>query len=92
MEQAQAGTVRLITKKPVYDVFDAGFQSSYLLQRAEKDSSVEAYINFPVIDDEWSIRGVFYNTNFGGYIDNIFGENILSSENPYYRKTQKKKN
>ena len=26
---AQAGTVRLITKKHVYDVFDEGFKSSY---------------------------------------------------------------
>ena len=31
---AQAGTVRLITKKPVYDVFDAGFQSSYFATKA----------------------------------------------------------
>ena len=89
---AQAGTVRLITKKPVYDVFDAGFQSSYFATKGgDNSSSVEAYINFPVIDDEWSIRGVFYNTNFGGYIDNIFGENILSSENPYYPENAEKR-
>ncbi len=73
---SQAGTVRLITNKPVYNEFQAGFDTSYSTTRHGEDShSVEAYINLPVVDDKFAVRGVFYNAVEGGYIDNVFGEN-----------------
>ncbi len=73
---SQAGTIRLITNKPVYNKFQAGFDASYSSTSGGDDSnSVEAFINIPVIDDKFAIRGVFYNAVEGGYIDNVFGEN-----------------
>jgi outer membrane receptor protein involved in Fe transport len=73
---SQAGTVRLITNKPVYNEFQAGFDASYSTTSGGAPSnSVEAYVNIPVIDDKFAIRGVFYNAVEGGYIDNVFGEN-----------------
>ena len=73
---SQAGTIRLITNKPVYNEFQAGFDASYASTRGGDDSnSVEAFINIPIIDDKFAIRGVFYNAVEGGYIDNVFGEN-----------------
>ena len=73
---SQAGTVRLITNKPVYNEFQSGFDASYSSTSGGDDSnSVEAYINIPVIDDKFAIRAVFYNAVEGGYIDNVFGEN-----------------
>jgi outer membrane receptor protein involved in Fe transport len=73
---SQAGTVRLITNKPVYNEFQAGFDASYSSTSGGDDSnSVEAYVNIPIIDDKFAIRGVFYNAVEGGYIDNVFGEN-----------------
>ena len=73
---SQAGTIRLITNKPVYNEFQAGFDASYSTTKHGEDSnSVEAYINIPIIDDKLAFRGVFYNAVEGGYIDNVFGEN-----------------
>jgi len=73
---SQAGTVRLITNKPVYNEFQAGFDASYSSTSGGDDSnSVEAFVNIPIIDDKFAIRGVFYNALEGGYIDNVFGEN-----------------
>ncbi len=73
---SQAGTIRLITNKPVYNELQAGFDASYSTTSGGAPSnSVEAFINIPVIDDKFAIRAVFYNAVEGGYIDNVFGEN-----------------
>jgi outer membrane receptor protein involved in Fe transport len=73
---SQAGTVRIVTNKPVYNEFDAGFKASYAVTRGGGPSnSIEAFINLPVVDDKVAVRGVFYNAVEGGYIDNVPGEN-----------------
>ncbi len=73
---SQAGTVRLITNKPVYNEFQSGFDASYAVTSGgDPSNSVEAFINLPVIDDRFAVRAVFYNAVEGGYIDNVFGEN-----------------
>ena len=73
---SQAGTVRLITNKPVYDEFQAGFDASYsITSHGAPSNSVKAFVNIPVIDDRFAVRGVFYNAVEGGYIDNVYGEN-----------------
>lgn len=78
---SQAGTVRLITNKPVYNEFQAGFDASYSTTKNGDDSnSVDAYINIPIIDDKLAFRGVFYNAVEGGYIDNVFGENFYGPD------------
>jgi len=71
---SQAGTIRLITKKPVLNEFQAGFDASVAkTEDGELSRGVEAYVNIPVIDDTLALRAVFYNINEGGYIDNIPG-------------------
>ena len=71
---SQAGTIRLITKKPVLNEFQAGFDASYALTEDGSPSrGVEAYVNIPLIDDKLAVRAAFYNINEGGYIDNIPG-------------------
>ncbi|MBT8091840.1 MAG: TonB-dependent receptor [Gammaproteobacteria bacterium] len=75
---SQAGTVRLITNKPVYNEFQAGFDASWSsTSKGDPSNSVEAFVNIPVIDDKLAVRGVFYNAVEGGYIDNVFGENAF---------------
>jgi outer membrane receptor protein involved in Fe transport len=73
---SMAGTVRIITNKANYSDFEAGFRTSYsTTSHGAPSTSVDAYINIPVIDDKFAIRGAFYNVVKGGYIDNVFGEN-----------------
>jgi outer membrane receptor protein involved in Fe transport len=78
---SQAGTVRLITNKPIYDEFHSGFKASLASTKSgELSHSIEAYANWPVIDDKMAIRGVFYNAVEGGYIDNVYGENAYTAD------------
>ena len=82
---SQAGTIRLITNKPVYNEFQAGFDASYASTKGGEDSnSVEAYVNFPIIDDKFAIRAVFYNAVEGGYIDNVFAQNSYNPSDVGY--------
>ncbi|MGI9232557.1 MAG: TonB-dependent receptor [Woeseiaceae bacterium] len=71
---SMAGTVRLITNKPVLDEFQASATGSWSTTKSGEDSnSLEAMINIPVIDGKFAIRGAFFNDNQGGYIDNVEG-------------------
>jgi iron complex outermembrane receptor protein len=77
---SQAGTVRLITNKPVYEEFQAGFDASIATTRhGEMSNSVEGYVNVPLMDNKLAVRGVFYNASRGGYIDNVFAENSYTA-------------
>merc|ERR1712093_621532 len=68
---SQAGTVRLITKKPDHAGFAAGFDTSLATTKGgEMSNTVEAYINLTPTDD-LAIRVVAYNDKQGGWIDNI---------------------
>lgn len=78
---SMAGTIRLITNKPVYNEFQSGFKASVATTKSgDLSNSVEAYINWPLIDDRLAIRGVFYNAVEGGYIDNVYGENAYTAD------------
>ncbi|HEX7060921.1 MAG TPA: TonB-dependent receptor [Woeseiaceae bacterium] len=78
---SQAGTIRLITNKPVYSEFQAGVDASVSdTHKGEMSNSVEGYINLPLIEDKLALRAVFYNAFEGGYIDNVFGENAYTAE------------
>ncbi|MCY4093636.1 MAG: TonB-dependent receptor plug domain-containing protein, partial [Gammaproteobacteria bacterium] len=71
---SQAGTVRLITNKPVIDETEFGFAATSSITVGGKPSnSVEGVFNVPVIDNKMAIRGVLFNDNMGGYIDNLPG-------------------
>jgi outer membrane receptor protein involved in Fe transport len=78
---SQAGTVRLITNKPVYDEFLAGIDTSVSsTHKGEMSNSVEGYVNVPLLDNKLAVRAVFYNAVEGGYIDNVFGENAYTED------------
>ncbi|WND03896.1 TonB-dependent receptor [Temperatibacter marinus] len=71
---SQAGTIRLITNKPVLDEFSARLAGGYAFtEGGDESTKVEGVINFPVTDN-LAIRSVFYTDDQGGYIDNRRGE------------------
>jgi outer membrane receptor protein involved in Fe transport len=71
---SQAGTVRLITKKPVIDEFQTGAKFSVSdTKDGEMSTSVEGYINIPLIEDKLAWRTVVYSANQGGFINNKQG-------------------
>lgn len=75
---SQAGTVRLITNKPDPTGTSASvkFGSSFT-KDGEMNNNVEAMLNVPV-SDNFTLRGVVYVDNQGGYIDNVAGQRDLS--------------
>ena len=81
---SQAGTVRMITNKPSFDGFDAGFNASTsFTDGGEMSNSVEAMINIPV-SEKLALRGVFYTDKQGGYIDNV-GGTLSAAESARFR-------
>ncbi len=71
---SQAGTVRLITRKPVIDEFDAGITVGLASTKGgDMSNSVEGFINLPLVDEKFAIRAVIYDSHEGGYIDNVPG-------------------
>jgi iron complex outermembrane receptor protein len=71
---AQAGAVRYITNKPKFNVVEAGVNASYsTTAHGDPSSSVDAYLNVPLIADTLAIRAVIYSDSRGGYIHNVPG-------------------
>jgi outer membrane receptor protein involved in Fe transport len=71
---SQAGTVRMITNKPKFNTTEAGFNTSvFNTHGGDISNSYDMYFNVPLAEDAWAIRGVFYNSQKGGYIDNVAG-------------------
>ena len=80
---SQAGTVRLITNKPEFNEFSAGFDASVAnTTSADRSNALEAYANIPLIDDVLAARVAIYNAKEGGYINNIQATRQLPMTNP----------
>jgi hypothetical protein len=57
---SQAGTVRLITNKPKFNTSEAGLNASVFgTSDGEASNNFDAFVNIPMIDDVWAVRGVF---------------------------------
>ncbi|MGF1605059.1 MAG: TonB-dependent receptor [Rhodothalassiaceae bacterium] len=76
---SQAGTIRLITKKPRLNEFEAAanFGISFT-ESGELSAKAEGIINVPVLEDRLAVRAVVYTDNQGGYIDNVQGTRDVS--------------
>jgi len=70
---SQAGNVRLITNKPDLTEFYGNAKlGANTISGGGAGSNVEVVLNVPV-SDNFGLRGVFYNDNKGGWIDNVEG-------------------
>lgn len=70
---SMAGTVRLITNKPQLDAFHASITgSTEFTKSGDISKGIEGFVNVP-ITSKLAVRGVFYVSNRGGYIDNVAG-------------------
>ena len=70
---SQAGTVRLITNKPVLGEFQTKIKAGLSFTKSgDPSNNVEAMLNIP-IGDRFALRAVGYYDNKGGYIDNVAG-------------------
>jgi outer membrane receptor protein involved in Fe transport len=81
---AQAGTLRIITNKPVMNEFEAVVDLE-LRGGSKSDASYRASVvfNFPVVEDKLALRLVGFSDRDGGYIDNVFGHTPDSPAIPF---------
>jgi outer membrane receptor protein involved in Fe transport len=71
---AQAGTLRIITNKPVMNIYEtvADFE---LRSGSDSDTSyrASAVLNLPLVEDTLALRLVGFTDHDGGFIDNVYG-------------------
>ncbi|MBT3425391.1 MAG: TonB-dependent receptor [Gammaproteobacteria bacterium] len=70
---AQAGSIRFITNKPIPGVFSAGYDLEVnSVSEGDTGNLIEGFVNIP-IGDRAAIRIVGYRKDEAGYIDNVPG-------------------
>lgn len=68
-----AGTLRIITNKPKFDKFEAGFDTQVdKWGKGAEGGSIEGFVNIPVAEN-LAIRLMGFYSKTGGYIDNTPG-------------------
>ncbi|MFK8050774.1 MAG: TonB-dependent receptor [Halioglobus sp.] len=76
---SQAGTLRIITNKPVIGEFQAGYDIALnTVKDGEEGYTVEGMVNLPISDNS-AIRLVGWHDKAGGYIDNVPGTFTLAA-------------
>tara|TARA_B100000953_G_scaffold38068_1_gene29492 strand:- start:54 stop:2681 length:2628 start_codon:yes stop_codon:yes gene_type:complete len=77
---AQAGTMRIITNKPVMNEFEAVLDGE-IRSGSESDMSYRGSIvfNAPILEDKLALRVSLYSDRDGGFIDNVYGHTADSS-------------
>jgi iron complex outermembrane recepter protein len=69
---AEAGVIRYITNAPKLNRTEGSVTASYgVTAGGDPNTSVQAVLNLPLIEDKMAVRGVIYNDHRGGYIDNV---------------------
>ena len=69
---AEAGVIRYITNEPKLDVTEGNVKAGYgTTAHGDHNSDVTAVLNIPLIEGTFAVRGVIYNDQRGGYIDNV---------------------
>ena len=69
---AQAGVIRYITNKPKINVTEGSVTAGYgITAGGDPNTDLTAVLNLPLIADTLAVRGVIYNDQRGGYINNV---------------------
>jgi iron complex outermembrane receptor protein len=69
---AQAGAIRYITNKPKLDKTEGNVEATYgVTAGGDPNSSVNATLNVPLIQNVLGVRATIYNDRRGGYIENV---------------------
>jgi outer membrane receptor protein involved in Fe transport len=69
---AEAGAIRYITNKPKLDRTEGNAEASYgTTAGGDNNSSINATLNIPLIQNTLAVRATIYNDRRGGYINNV---------------------
>ena len=71
---ALAGVIRYITNKPQLEATSGEVNAGYgVTAGGDPNSSLNAVLNVPLIDNVFGLRGVIFSDTRGGYIENVPG-------------------
>ncbi len=74
---AQAGSIRIITKKPIVGEFSAGYDVEVnSIHKGDDGSLFEGFVNVP-LGDNAAVRVVAWRKDEAGYIDNVAGSHTF---------------
>jgi iron complex outermembrane recepter protein len=69
---ALSGVLRYVTNKPKLDTTEADVTADYgVTAHGDPNTSLNAVLNLPLVEDHLAIRGVVYEDHQGGYINNV---------------------
>ncbi|MEH6607074.1 MAG: TonB-dependent receptor [Pseudomonadales bacterium] len=78
---SQSGALRILPNRPdhsgAYGSVDVG--ATYM-KEGEPGYKLEGWVNIPLIQDKLTMRAVLFDSKTGGYIDNVYGTNIFTSD------------
>ena len=69
---AEAGAIRYITNKPKLNQFEGKAEAGYgFTAHGDDNSSFQAMLNVPLMQDKLAVRVALYSDKQGGYIDSV---------------------
>ena len=82
---AQAGTMRIVTNKPVMNEFETIIDLEVRAgSEAEESYRGSLVVNIPLVEDRLAARLVGFSDKDGGFIDNVFGHTPDAIVNPAF--------
>ena len=74
---AETGVLRIITNKPDPSGFSGQFSATgFATQGGAGSYEVDGHLNIPLIDDKLTARIVGFYSEEGGWIDNVYGQDL----------------
>lgn len=78
---SQSGALRIIPNTPdLSDSYGSVEIGATAMSEGDPGHVFEGWVNIPLIEDKLAVRVVAYDTKTGGYIDNVLGENVFTTE------------
>ena len=78
---SQSGALRIIPNRPdhagVHGSVSAGASAT---SAGSPGYYVESYANLPLVKDKLALRAVLFDSQSGGFIDNVYGRNIFTDD------------
>lgn len=78
---SQSGALRIIPNRPDHDgTYGEVTVGGSLMSEGSPSHRLEAWANLPLVEDKFTVRGAIFDVKSGGYIDNVLGDNVFTSD------------
>ena len=79
---SQSGALRIIPNSPdMSDSYGAVDVGATTMAEGGMGHVFEAWVNTPLVEDKLAVRAVLFDSRSAGFIDNVRGENVFTTDN-----------